>query len=389
MPANSLRGRIVTFCSGDSEPRPHAGKLYIPLVADAAELEKSPDEFALGLNIGDDDPIVRWFGEIFKVTTGEDLSLKRADQDRCKANISKFRLQVFAEFKARPKSVLRPQKKLVIRYSLGDGTNPAAAMRETGKIKFQGQAGSVFGLRADDPEREIAWSQFIELVASKELGAFWISTIERMLVSAYNINVDNSEVIATHDQVNLYRLILTTSTTYYNNEMETSIYLVEFYRRRDYGDPVTSLLVKGLHITCRFRFLFLEDQSQFYYLNVKLAKSASIGETARHIISELDILASDTFHAGLHQPAAWSAFVAPEVVEEMAQAWGPLRARLMSCCSDAMGAVDPGEMEAAQAQLADVLTQIRNDIRPHSERLLAVMATQLSEHAKIGSAGPA
>ncbi|HUN92012.1 MAG TPA: toll/interleukin-1 receptor domain-containing protein [Burkholderiaceae bacterium] len=377
-----LRGRIVTFCSGANSPRPNNGKLYIPLMIDPTFLDMSLTEFEQTLDIEDDDPILRWFGEIFHATTGEDLQHKRADRDRCKANIGKFRLKVFAEFKSRPKSVRRPQKKLVIRYSRGGASDNVAALRATGMIRFEGQAASVFGIPSDSSEREIRWQEFGRQIEIKEPGKFWLSTIERMLTSTDDIDIDNSEVIATHDQKNLYRLILTTSTTYYNDEIETSIYLVEFFRRPDHGNPVTSLLLKGLQITCRFRFLFLEDQSQFYHLNVSLGTATPLRDTARRIVSELDLLASDTFQANLNQPGTWATFVDSKVLEQMAQAWRPLRAHLVACCAAAMCNATATESETARAELAEALKRIRDEIRPHSDKLLAAMASQLLKHSR-------
>ena len=73
----------------------------------------------------------------------------------------------------------------------------------------------------------------------------------------HQINVDNSQIVLSPDN-HVYRLILTTSTTYLNGKMDVNIYIVEALTRPDHGDLTTTRLLKGLELASRFRFMFLE-----------------------------------------------------------------------------------------------------------------------------------
>src|SRR5579862_2148788 len=297
--ANSLKGKIVTFCSARDAPRPMNNRLYITLDVDPKTLEKNEKEFEDTLVIFDEDPIVLWMGQLLKTLGGGNLKDRRDILDSYKRIVAALKLKVFAEFKRRPKSVLRPQKQLMVRYTHED-SDPVQSLRDTATITMHGQATAVFGIRGELEKTELPWRQFTDLLKTNaELGRFWTGTLERLLMSAHNLDVDNSQIIASYDQRVLYRVILTTSTTYYNKTMETSIYFVELYRRRDYGNPDTSQLLKGLQIVCRFRFLFLERQSQFHCINVSLADPPTVRSIAARIVAELDILTSDTFQANL------------------------------------------------------------------------------------------
>jgi hypothetical protein len=164
--------------------------------------------------------------------------------------------------------------------------------------------------------------------------------------------------------------------------METSLYLVELYRRRDYGDPATSLLLKGLQLVCRFRFMFLEKQSQFHFLNVRLAEAPTVRSIASRIVAEIDILTSDSFQANLQQPSSWTTFVDTDALVKMSEVWNPLKARLMSSCAAAMSASDD-QIATIRQQLTDVLKDIQAQCGPQNELLLRAMATKLTEYAKI------
>jgi hypothetical protein len=361
--ANSLKGKIVTFCSARNAPRPMNNRLYITLDVDPKTLEKSEKEFESGLVIADEDPIVLWMGQLLKTVGGGNLKDRRDILDSYKRIVTALKLKVFAEFKRRPKSVLRPQKQLMVRYS-HDEKDPVQSLRDTATITMRGQATAVFGMRGELEKAELPWRQFTELLnTNAELGRFWTGTLERLLISAHDLDVDNSQIIASYDQRVLYRVILTTSTTYYNKTMETNIYFVELYRRRDYGNPATSLLLKGLQIVCRFRFLFLEKQSQFHCINVSLADAPTVRSIAARIVAELDILTSDAFQANLQQPSAWTTFVDEDALYAMGKAWEPLRVRLMDACAAAICPQDDS-VEAAKQQARQSAERHRRAMRP-------------------------
>src|SRR3954469_4125107 len=101
------------------------------------------------------------------------------------------------------------------------------------------------------------------------------------------MRVDIGQVIVSPDNDHRYRLLLTTSTAYYNAHVEASVYLVESLNRKDYGTEDTTLLLKGLHIVCRFRFVFLEPKSVFHAINVAQWTPTEAPEQARQLLSEL------------------------------------------------------------------------------------------------------
>jgi len=160
---NSLNGKIVTFCSAGNAPRPMTNRLYITLDVDPKTLEKSESEFKNSLVIADDDPIVLWLGQLLKTTDGGDLRDRRDILASYKRIVGDLQQKIFAEFKRRPKSVLRPQKQLTVRYS-HDDDNPVQSLRGTAIVTLRGQATAVFGIRGELEKTELKWQQFVDLL---------------------------------------------------------------------------------------------------------------------------------------------------------------------------------------------------------------------------------
>src|SRR5205814_83051 len=142
----------------------------------------------------------------------------------------------------------RPQKHLRVRY--GAGSNGKIAL-ENASITDEGSALGIFGFGPD--EHKVRWDAFCERVKDKAFGPSWINAINRMLTS--QVDDDSSQVIVASGR--LYRLILTTVTTFFGGENEASIYMVEVFRRPDKGNPETTRLLKAILLLCRFRFAFL------------------------------------------------------------------------------------------------------------------------------------
>src|SRR5271166_5224044 len=112
-------------------------------------------------------------------------------------------------------------------------------------------------------------------------GRKWRGAITSVVISSLQgpgINVDNSQIILSSDESRSYRLILTTATKYFDNSREFNLYFVEALKREEYGDRNTTLLLKGLELVCRYRFLFLERDSKFSADNVLITRAERLPE---------------------------------------------------------------------------------------------------------------
>jgi hypothetical protein len=202
--------------------------------------------------------------------------------------------------------------------------------------------------------------------------------------SPNQINVDNSQIVLSPDD-HIYRLILTTSTTYFNGRMEVNLYLVEALRRPDHGDATTTYLLKGLELASRFRFLFLERDSPFYARNLNMLHLEEVRDAVRDMVTELNLLHRDAREAGLHEPAVWGGLVDWTLLEKMSAEWRPRDERVRALCGKLLLA-KTGEIGDIRSQLVDAIQELENGIRPLNRDLIIQLATRLREIVQANDA---
>jgi hypothetical protein len=379
-PDRPLWGRMVILCSAGNVPGPIGShQKYLPLDIGRAELEMSQEDFEATVRVADDNPLLIWFGELFLATAGRQLDQARGNRETFKAILGRFVTKVFAEFKRRPKFVLRPQKQVLMRLHSRTPLQPPHLLANDAEITFLGGAHTIFGIRGQATPQTFRWVDFCVAIRGQPMSSFWISTLVRLVTGAVEkegMEVSTGNLVSSADQLRLYRVILTTCTTYYNDMVEASIYMVEVYRRRDYGDPATTLLAKGLQMAMRFRSLFLEQTSKFHYLNILLERDR-LAEVATQIVTELDLLQIDAIEADLHQPASWNGLLDPVQIETMARVWQPLQDLLRTNCAAAAAAADQASVEVARRDLGDTLKRIPAEVGPLNDTLLEAVAAQL------------
>jgi hypothetical protein len=285
-------------------------------------------------------------------------------------------LSIFHYRKTAPDTTIKPQKQITIRTDLsafqasyGD-LPPDAELIPVGS----GTPMSVFGLQ----ERPITWADFCKASTDHELGPSWVQAIRSVVQSSFpnQINVDNSQIVLSPDN-HIYRLILTMSTTYFNGRKEINLYLVESLKRADYGDPTTTRLLKGLALACRFRFMFLEQDSRFYAKNLQLMSPEQVRIAARDMLTELNLLHRDAREAGLHEPSVWAALVSWDLLLKMGREWHPRDLRVRAVCAEILALSKGQPVEELRKQLVDVIDELENIFRPLNTQLIVQMAAGL------------
>src|SRR5580704_15387978 len=113
---------------------------------------------------------------------------------------------------------------------------------------------------------------------------------------------------------------MTTATKFYNDYREFSVYFVEMLKRADFGDQSTTNLLKGLELVCRFRFMFLETDSEYSGQNILASQPERLPELASRLLKELNLLRKDARDAGMDQPKIWRKFVTWDHITKMSAA---------------------------------------------------------------------
>jgi hypothetical protein len=380
----------------DNPPAVSAEEQGISLRLGRDKLDLSFEQFDSDLQVRSDDPICllleQWQTEVDRIIeeTGFPKPQKKPEQvpATCVRNL---KLAIFRYLKGTVETVVKPQKQITIRVkgtALVDSTDnlpPDAELRPMGA----GTSMEIFGLQ-DAP---ITWEKFLTSTAQNRLSISWKEAITSVVMSSFpdRVNVDNSQIILSSDESKAYRVILTTATRYYDDYREFSVYFVEMLDRVDYGDKSTSYLLKGLGMVCRFRFLFLETDSEFSSENIATTNPERIPELANKLLKELNLLRKDARDAGLDQPKVWRNFVTWDHIQKMSTAYRPLDLKTREVIAKIAAAKGQPTMLAPLCQeLSGVLEELETAIRPENTLLIREMARKLEgmvEHDEDDAAG--
>jgi hypothetical protein len=305
-----------------------------------------------------------------------------------------FRAQAFRELKLRVRDIAKPTKQLLVRYNTAAVVSREGDLPDDARIASAGGASDMFGKRQGDPllfarvvdpisgaERfETKWKAFKAAVGSHEYGSYWCGLIARAAIAATTEGTEwDQNLVLISNRHQRHRVISTTVTTYFNNDAEVSLYLIEALQRPDYGDPDTTKCLKCLNMICRFRFAFLEERSPYYWRNFQ--PSDGDVKAAFGLLMELDLLKSEAQHANLEMPGAWEEFMSAAQLNAMITTWKNVEVELRAACGSALERNVVVEPAASWTErVSSQLKRINEDIRPFNTLLGVAISARLKEY---------
>lgn len=305
--------------------------------------------------------------------------------------------QIYKALKGRVRRVYKPTKQLVIRFGAPTSQRPDRELPDEARLIFSGQASGVFGWQQDDPrlfkkveeppigvERfEMTWSKFRSALKDHRYGAYWRDVIEQAAIGAKKGGAAlDANLVLVADNEQRHRVVATTVTTFLNNDCEVSLYLIEALQRRDRGEEVTSNLLNGLIIVCRFRFAFLEFKSEFYYRNFQ-TNFGTIQAKAKELVMELDYLRSEAIHASLEKPGAWQEYMDEPRLTAMMSIWHDIDLEIRATCERLLSTPadesnNASALKASVDAIVDQLKKINDQVRPYNNELGEAIAKKMS-----------
>jgi hypothetical protein len=298
--------------------------------------------------------------------------------------VQRMLLEIFNHLRTTVEATFRPQKQILIRTT--DTALKSSEMEFPGDACLipvgLGDPMSIFGLTGV----ERTWQQFLKEAERDEHLESWRAAIVSVVTSSLenNINVDNSQIIVSSNSDTAYRVILTSNVKYYDGKREFNLYFVEMLHREDFGDNYTSLLLKALDITCRFRSMFFEPGTPFSSISVHMNSVGGALNIAAKLVRELNLLRKDARDAGLDNPAAWLTLVAPETFRDIVEIYQPLEKRIREIASRMLEARGTPEMiPDLKDKLSEVLGELKEKAEPGNSAVIQEMTSKL----KIAAVG--
>ena len=226
-----------------------------------------------------------------------------------------------------------PERKVIIRTEEPLLIDADGAKLDAARVEVMGKSFDLFGISEGD-KRELSWDEFMSKIRPTELVGVWDHGIRFLVADAVRGDGDNCHVVTTQRHDRSFRLFVSQIVTYVSQQTEIHIYIVEI-KTELFGDPGTSRLLNAISVGLRFRFLALEDSSEFSptKLSFPTLDARAVKQKVGRLIAAINDILRDAQEANLSDPAfmelIWGRDGAPKV-KTMMQAWDQSRLALYS-----------------------------------------------------------
>jgi len=264
---------------------------------------------------------------------------------------------IFSELKKRISTENFPERKIIIRME-SHPPDPTSDPLLGATIEFLGRSFDVFGFDMPAPG-EISCEAFLASITREKIAAAWADIIRSLIVAARRGDFrENRRLIASPDQTRFFRMFVARNVLYYSGVNEIHIWAVEV-RSRDYGDPKTTMLLRAISVGLQYRFMFLEQTSEFSPAAFSVTMLDSFREKISDLIQELDFLLWTSKDAGLGEAESllriYGHSLEPGEIDQKATLWEQHKTELYSAAYAALGARSNQELASKKIEFINVL----------------------------------
>ena len=137
-----------------------------------------------------------------------------------------------------------------------------------------------------------------------DLKGIWIEGIRLLVSEAIQGGGDNYHVVTTLKRDRAFRLFVSRIVTYVSQQTEIHIYIIEM-KTKDYGDEDTTRLLRAVSLGLRFRFLVLEEKSEFTpaKLSFPVITREMLMSKVTELLAQMNVILRDSQTAGLAEPS--------------------------------------------------------------------------------------
>jgi hypothetical protein len=193
----------------------------------------------------------------------------------------------------REKEVQIPKSKLIIRLEPQNsgGENNASGEKRTverATLRIEGPCYEAFGL--EEKQRSLEWHEFTAKADDEDIVFGWKEALNALISTAQNSNFVENNVILSFDRKKVFRIFVSRIAIYYSEAVEYQVYVVEMLRSRDEGDRETTILLKAMEVGLGYRFMFLEQTSEFSPAVFRATSPAALKDRAFRMLIRINLL---------------------------------------------------------------------------------------------------
>lgn len=386
-PTGVVRRRIVSFYLNQPPPAT-SGIQGISFDIDVGTLALTEPQYATKISNIDNSNAVAAFlqdmeTEVDHLRISAGYGSKPGDTRERLTCVQDMLKAVFRHLKRSIDVEVNPQRKIIVQVSSELDADAIELPSDAQIIPAGTGAMEIFGL----PSSQISWSRFLEKAPDK-YRFFWKDVIDTVVTSSLpdRLDVDNSQILISKNELQIYRVVLSRSVRYFDGRREFHLYFVEALRRNDYGNRLTTMLLKGLDLALRFRSLFFEEASEFSSSNLELSVITKLKETTRNLIKELNLLQRDSTAANLDEPFIWRPLVPLPLLQETVAAYYPIEIEVRKAAAAIVQASE-ASLELLRPGLVAAVRKLEDAIGPLNLRFITALGEKLQHIEKLRANG--
>ena len=297
---------------------------------------------------------------------------------------------IFSYLRGRVYRELYPERKVIIRTAVPPGSTDEEVMLNNSTIDLVGDSIGMFGFL--DRPANLPWPSFISAISPKDLATQWQDAIRSLVSDAFNgIPVENYSFVRSPQTGQSFRLFVSLTRTYYSEQQEVHIYIVEVAPPSEYGDTLTTKLAKSVDLGLRYRSLFLERSSPFSPPIVgKIFDKDKLRKTVKDMWRELQHLLTEMRQSKLDDPELVIAIYGQDPHEDLdalARLWNQAEADLSKLTHDVM-AVPDDQILATKGAVLTALKDFCDKTKQINQEYTAKALRALEEQIAFDKAPP-
>jgi len=182
----------------------------------------------------------------------------------------------------------------------------------------------------------IDWKYFTSK-AEETIALQWKRALNSLVSLSRESNFVNDNYVLSYNGKKSFRIFTSKYTEYYGNDSEIEVYVVEMLKRKDYGDRLTTIYLQALEVALRYRFMFLEETSEFSPLIFAAENPDTLQGRVSEMIDELNFILLTAQEYGLDNPTVIIGILGKGAIvtlDAQREAWERDRAALYKAATD-------------------------------------------------------
>jgi TIR domain len=276
-----------------------------------------------------------------------------------------------------------PERKFVIKTTTRPIAGPNGVDFSGASVEFVGDFSDLGIPLGQTVGRQYAWSEFCDKIPVELRNNFTIG-ISQLTAAVLKSGGDNYHVVTTSRRDKSFRLFVSKVITYVSQKTDIDIYMVEI-KTKEYGDPQTTRLLKAISAGLRFRFLVLEEQSEFRpeKLGHPIVTESELKAKVSEMMGQIDLILKDAADANLYDPEMliliWGAGQ-EQKVGDMMKVWERTIGKLSNAAQELLSG--KGQFDQTKDAFIEALKSFCKDVQEMNREFTSRVLALLSERVK-------